>query len=264
MKSLCFAVFVYGDYSKFIPFYIYSILKSYPEYYVKVFLRESLPEKERKCIELIRERLSSNFEIKENYYSNFKLSDSTMRVLRFLIPYEEFKEFENVYIGDVDFLIVKETPSILERHLKHCEKIGLPYSNVIRRGTKRLTGLHFIRVKEYYSKMNKIIKYYLENTDELYRLMNKLNSNEKFLYFIIEKEIGFGKLNQVKKYRPHHGIHLGCEMVGYFKNRRERYNLLKNQLNEYFNDPLFLDMLKILPVEKIIQLSYELQRYKDE
>ncbi|SCG83247.1 hypothetical protein DW1_1677 [Proteiniborus sp. DW1] len=268
MKPLCFAVFVYDDYSKFIPFYIYSILKSYPEYYVKVFLRESLPESERRCMELIKEELSCNFEIKENYYSDFRFSDTTMRVLRFLIPYEEFKEFENVYIGDVDFLIVRETPSILDGHLKHCERIGLPYSNEIRPGTKRLSGLHFFKVKEYYSKMNKIIEYYLNNSDELYRIMNKLKSNEKFLYYIIEKEIGFGKLGQARKYRPHHGIHLSCEIEGYFENRKEaskaRYNRLKKQLKEYFADPLFLEMIKILPVEKIVQLSHELQKYKDE
>ncbi len=268
MKPLCFAVYVYEDYTKFIPFYIYTILKSYPEYYVKVFLRESLPENEKKCIDLIREKLSNNFEIKENYYSNFRFSDSTMRVLRFLIPYDEFKEFENVYIGDVDFLIVEEATSILEGHLKHCENIGLPYSNEIRIGTKRLSGLHFFKVKEYYSKMNKIIEYYMNNIDELYRLMNKLKSNEKFLYYIIDKGIGFGKLNQSRKYRPHHGLHLSCEIEGYFENRKEasraRYNHLKNQLKRYFSDPLFLDMLKILPVEKIIELSLELEKYKDE
>jgi len=268
MRPLCFAVYVYDDYSKYIPFYIYSILKSYPEYFVKVFLRETLSEREKKCLKLIKENLSSNFEVKENYYSNFRFSDTTMRVLRFLIPYEEFKEFENVYIGDVDFLIVRETPSLLEGHLKHCERIGLPYSNEIRIGTKRLSGLHFFKVKEYYSKMNKIIEYYLNNTDELYRLMDKFKSNERFLYYIIEKGIGFGRLNQTRKYRPHHGIHLSCEIEGYFENRKEasraRYNRLKNQLKEYYADPLFQEMLKILPVEKFMQLSRELQKYKDE
>lgn len=268
MGPLCFAVYVYEDYTKFIPFYIYSILKSYPEYYVKVFVRETLSESENKCLDFIRERLSSNFEVKENYYPDFQLSDSTMRVLRFLFPFDEFKEFDNVYIGDVDFLIVKEDTSILEGHLKHCENIELPYSNEIRIGTKRLSGLHFFKVKEYYQKMDRIIEYYLNNREKLSKLMTKLKSNERFLYHIIKEGIGFGKLNHARKYRPHHGLHLSCEIEGFFENRKEsskeRYNHLKNQLKKYFCDPLFLDMLDIVPVEKIIELSVELQKYPDE
>ena len=33
---------VYGTYGRFIPLYIYSVLKSYPDYFVKVFVQGQL------------------------------------------------------------------------------------------------------------------------------------------------------------------------------------------------------------------------------
>jgi len=46
MKKLCVIAYVFGDeYQGYIPLFIYSILKTYPEYEVKVYLdRELKPE----------------------------------------------------------------------------------------------------------------------------------------------------------------------------------------------------------------------------
>lgn len=93
------------------------------------------------------------------------------------------------------------------------EKTGLPYSNAIRTGKKRLTGLHFFEVQRYYSKVGDIIERYRKN------FMNTLQkNNEEILYDIVEEGIGFGdrSIEQGKEnfYRPHHGIHLGLYRVG--------------------------------------------------
>ncbi|HHY21662.1 MAG TPA: hypothetical protein GX525_07235 [Bacilli bacterium] len=269
-KKLCIAVYVFGSYTKYVPYYIYSILKSYPHYYVKIFCMDKLAKREAECLDLIRKNLSTNFMVKENYFPFPQFREQKLgRPLRFLIPYHEFSEFDYVYIGDVDFLIVQESPSLLDGHIEHCKKIKLPYSNQIRPNTKRLTGLHFFKVKEYYQAMNEVIDYYSNNLGEVYSLMKKYRSDdEKFLYKMIEKTIGFGKIND-SVYRPHHGFHLGILRINAFESyikggynnpfhRLPPYTLFKKQLLTYYEDPLFKRIININPITEILTLKKKL------
>jgi hypothetical protein len=270
-KPLCFVAFVYGSYTQYIPFYIYSILKSYPDYYVKIFVNEKLNNRENKCLDMIREQLSTNFEIRENYFEEFnieelKIPEEGKKAIRFLIPKEEFVDFENVYFGDIDFLIVKEHPKLLEGHLAHCEKTGLPYSNLVRKNSKRLTGLHFYKVDEYYSRMNKLIYNYLDNKDKLVSQLSKYKWDEEFLYEIVKEGIGIEGLSY-NDYRPHHGFHIGTIrhgkiLKGYLENgesnivhKLPRFSELKSRLAVYYRDPLFLDLLEEIPNLGIVKLS---------
>lgn len=248
--KLCFAPFVFGKYSRYIPLYIYSILKSYPDYFVKVFFRDFLSIKEKECLDLLRKQLSLNFEVVENFYSNVKTEHP--KLLRWLIKEEYFLDFENIYFGDIDFLIVKESSSILKSHLKHCKKINLPYSNVIRRGSKRMSGLHFIKRKEYYEKMNEEINYFINNSNKLkeFEILEK-SPNEHFLYYLIYKKIGFGLLDQIPPWRPHHGFHLGYCLNDIITPKLKESNInylmsFKNQINDFFNDDLFIKIIQIL------------------
>ncbi|MDQ0243018.1 hypothetical protein J2S09_000554 [Bacillus fengqiuensis] len=270
-KTLCMSVYVFGEYTKYIPYYVYSILKSYPDYFVKIFCMDRLSAKENACLDMIRKDLSTNFVVKEDYFPYPKFREKkTGKPLRFLIPHSEFSEFEHVYIGDVDFLIIKETPSLLEGHLEHCKNIELPYSNQIRPNSNRLTGLHFFKVEEYYKAMNPIIEYYQHHLDEVYKEMNLYRTDEKFLYKIIEKGIGFSKINQFL-YRPHHGFHLGILRVNAFEtyikegNKRQIHRLppyptLRKQLLEFFYDPLFQEISKVNPIKEISILKEKLQK----
>lgn len=268
MRKLCFAPFVFGDYTNYVPFYIYSILKSYPDYYIKVFVKGFLTQNQKIALSKLHEKLSNNFEIIENYFNNL-LTDKGIeknRCLRWLIPSKEFKNFENVYMGDIDILIIKENPSLLDSHLQHCTKTNLPYSNTIRKSTKRLTGLHFIKTKEYFNKMNSLINYYIINND---KIPNNLK-DEKFLYSMIKKTIGFGNLKQVT-FRPHHGLHLGFfrNFLNYTTKNLNSYKIIhKMKISEYiasyfnltgkqqilnlFTDPLFNEISKIIKYKTII------------
>lgn len=270
-RELCFVAFVYGKYTKYIPYYIYSILRSYPNFYVKIFVNDSLNINERNCLNMIRKKLSNNFEVKENFFKQFNfdkwnVSEEGRKAIRFLIPRKEFIEFQNVYFGDIDFLIFNENPGILEGHLSHCEKVGLPYSNLVRKNSHRLTGLHFFKVEEYYNKMDKIINNYLEDKEMLVNQLSKIKWDEEFLYKIVEEGIGFGQLAKYD-YRPHHGFHIGCIrhgkiIDGYLENGQSNvvhllpsYEEIKEKLSVYFKDPLFLDMLELIPDMGIIKLS---------
>src|SRR5699024_9208899 len=201
--EMCMTVYVFGKYTRYIPYYIYSVLKSYPSYYVKVYSKESLSANENKSLDLIRNQISSNFEVIEDYLSDYinlktptKMVGGIETTFRFLLPHKEFKNFKYVYIGDVDFLIIRETPSLLDGHKNHSNKIDVPYSNAIRSNSKRLTGLHFIKVKEYYNKMNPLIIEYLENPNLFLKEVKNFKYDEEFLYQLVEKGIGFGKIHK--------------------------------------------------------------------
>src|SRR5699024_11641550 len=153
--KICMAVYVFGDYTRYIPYYVYSVLKSYLDYYVKVFTKDSLSPNEKKCMALILDQVSPNFEVIENYFDeSLHLEKPTKMVggiettFRFLLPYEAFKKFKFAYIGDVDFLIIRETPALINGHKKHSIKIDVTYSKAVRAHTTRIIRLDFIVEKD--------------------------------------------------------------------------------------------------------------------
>lgn len=269
-KPLCISVFVFGDYTRYIPYYIYTMLRSYPDYYVKVFSRDRLPNNVKTCLDLIKQKVSSNFEIKQQYMRNIKLPDPQVgKALKYIMPYDEYAEFDNVYIGDVDFIIIKEKPSLLEGHLKNCKRSGLPYSNQVRPNTKRLTGLHFFRVDNYYKKMNPVIEHYRNHLDELYKELKTYSTNEQFLYNLVAQGAGFGK-GRNKIYRPHHGFHLGIIRGRNPKVKYKRYmeedlgnpmfllpsnRVFKRELIAYYDEPLFNKIISINPIKEVLLLK---------
>ncbi|WP_020617525.1 hypothetical protein [Paenibacillus daejeonensis] len=274
MRAMGIAPFVFGDYTRFIPFYIYSILSNYPDYGIKIFTQGTLDRNEERCLQLLEQRFPGSFEIRTNYMRKLVLPPGDpqtrtkiKKALRWLIPYKELKGFQNVYIGDVDFLIVKESPAMLEAHLHHCKTTGLPFSNAIRPGTRRLSGLHFFRVDEYFQKMTPVIDYYMENLNEVGDIVTRGKGNEEFLYHMIERGIGFKGIDKLR-YRPHHGFHLGNVInrqikAGYLgygqpassKPGKPSLDRIKPQLKAYYEDPLFLDMLELIPDEQLISLG---------
>lgn len=251
-KELVFCVYVFGEYNKYIPYYIYGITKSYPEHHIKILVHNSLTNEQKKAITLID---NSNVEIKENCLNEIKFNKKYIKggnekILKWLIPHEELYGYKYAYIGDVDMFIVKEFPSLLESHIEHMNKIGLPFSNAIRKNQKRLTGLHFIDVEKYYQILNPIINEYLNDNNKLNNDLKKCpNGNEEFLYNMIKNSIGFGAYkNEIIEggslyYRPHHGLHIGLLRI---KNK-EKIEILP----DYINDDLLQKILKISPLPEL-------------
>lgn len=277
--KLCIAAYVFGDYSKYIPFYIYSVLKSYPEYYVKIFIEKDLSKSEKKCLDALRNEMSDHFSICKDRFRGYDFLNGTnirgggKKILRWLIPENEFDGFDYVYIGDVDFIIIREEPSLLESHLRHCEKTHLPFSNKIRLmpgssvRTDRMTGLHFIIKKPYYGEIGQYISKYLQDNDCLIKSLSGLNNNEQFLYHLLERGFELDRLLLFEDFRPHHGIHLGiarrrglpaAEILKRLTQAEmdESYELTaaKNYLINCLDDRLFQNMLSILPEESIFNV----------
>ena len=200
-------VCVFGAYQNYIPLYICSVLRSYPDYFVRVYLREELMPHNRRALDAIRAGLSSRFEIRENSFQEFPVT--AFKTTRWLIPHEELSNFEYAYIGDVDFIICREDPDIRSRHAGYCRENDLPYSNAVRvkdPPIKKLSGLHFIIVKPYYEKMGSVMaqmrdRILSEPTGDHARM-----GNEFVLYEMVER--GIGRFPP-RWFRPVHGIHLG-------------------------------------------------------
>ncbi len=284
-ESLCITTFVSGDdYQEYIPIFIFSILKSYPSYEVVVFTDKELRSNVTQSLEMLKHL--GAFQVRENYFdyqvSNFS-NVSISKMKRWLLYEDDFQKFENLYIGDIDMLIVPENPSLMKQHLIHCDTIGLDYSNIIRRSDKRrLSGLHFVKVKPYFEKMLPIIKKYRDLIIQD-KFTLEYDSNEFFLYkMILESGLGLcpqasdKNLNDPLKpvFRPHHGVHLAI-----FRNysiKKQVTNLLfqkqviqANHINNPVNkakmmieDPLFEMIVKNIKSRNIKTIMKKFKKYQ--
>ncbi|MGD0143261.1 MAG: hypothetical protein ABSC92_08890 [Rhizomicrobium sp.] len=98
-----------------------------------------------------------------------------------------------VYISDID--IVTLEPEIANRHIAFMKRTGLPYSNWVRTGYKRLTGLHFSR-RDWQYPLPKYDDFALSTMPD-----------ENLLYMLVRRKLGFDPPIG-EKFRPVHGIHM--------------------------------------------------------
>ena len=258
-KKICITTVVSGKkFHEYIPFFIYSILKSYPKYYIKIFCMEKLKRNVKRSLSMLTK--TDKFEIIENSFKGYPKTNFNSKACRWLIKKRDLIEFDYAYIGDIDFLILPEDPGLLEQHINHCKTLGFPYSNIVRPNIDkknrpieihyRMSGLHFIIVKEYFKMMNPIISEY----EEKIKNINE-GSNEKYLYKMIKEAFGEPKhivLDEYEKrinfieepliggppewtpedilFRPYHGIHFGA-----FKIITRRSEINKNYYGDSYN-----------------------------
>ena len=259
MKSeLCIVAYVYGKYTHFIPLYIYSILRAYPDYWVKIFLPGINASNNFKLLNELKRRGFNRFEIIENFkickHADYK------KHARWLIPKNEFNEFKYVYVGDVDFIILPENPSILDFHVAQMKKSGLCYSNVVRKNTKKLTGLHFFEVEPYYREMDKIISDSVAKEIPSSVNVDVGGWNEKFLYSMVESAFGTPPTYKWLT-RPHHGLHLGYFRIGGSCKRdgvkawKERYpnnyDIFNDETYKYLQKNSLYDISQVMSEVKI-------------
>lgn len=214
---LTFVTYVFGDYYRYIPYYIFGINHSYPEHRIRVFTDRPLTEKEKHVLYPMQsyELRVFNIRLDRNY-----IRGGNGRAFRWLIPWEEMKDLSYSYIGDVDMMIGREDPTLLESHKRHMRDTGLPFSNGIRREGRRMSGLHFIDVKPYYDKVGPVIESYLKDKEKLAEALKKCDRNEHFLYNMIKSVFSLNGMEAKITdggelyYRPHHGLHLGLLRSG--------------------------------------------------
>jgi len=256
--SMCVINVVNNTYQKYIPMFLFFCVTSYPEYSHRILLTGKLNDKYKKIISVLKNM--ADIEVISNYFQKEYVGHE-LKVLRWLIKQDDFLNWDNLYIGDIDIIICKEEKSLETQHLNHSIKNKIPYSNSVRPNSKRLSGLHFICRNLYYKQMNDVL--------EKYRKMHKNRmlkncKNEMILYKMIEES---GLKFPDGWNRPHHGLHLGLwrgkknrkitekawSVIGK-EDYRQHYNFFKN----IENDKLYKQIYKVEPLSEITYMKENL------
>ena len=117
---MCIAVIVNRKYERYIPYFIFFVLRSYPKYTVKVLVTDTLSVEIKNIIAKLE--VLGNIVVEEEFFKGFPNSNQELKTYRWLIPHSYFEDYEYVYIGDVDMLVCYESSGILEQHIDHIEK----------------------------------------------------------------------------------------------------------------------------------------------
>ena len=131
--NLCTTTVCSGDrFSYYIPLFIYTLKRAYPEEMVKVFLRGKLNGRVKDILKEMRDRkmCDKHWSVLENQFEEYPHEKSTLNSLRFLLPAEEFVDCRFVYITDVDFIFFKQKKPPLDYFSQIMGAIGLPYAAV--------------------------------------------------------------------------------------------------------------------------------------
>lgn len=115
-------------------------------------------------------------------------ADRLPHTVRFVETPERRSEF--TYIGDIDILILEEVTPV---HIANMRRTGLPYSNVMRPGGKRLSGLHFTRTDAYYPVDTAGVD---------------LTTNDEMVLLNLARKAGLPDPGET--FRPMHGFHLSA------------------------------------------------------
>lgn len=135
--SVCIFTSVSGNYQWYIPLFLNRIRKEYPEYEARVVLRGrmNLPPTLREGIEN-RER------------DKYPPDGYTTAALRYVEYQDVLENYDFVLITDVDMLIKREDPNLVNQHAAYMEINGLEcyenYVSSIYNGSPRLPGIHFV------------------------------------------------------------------------------------------------------------------------
>lgn len=298
--KVCLTTFIYGiKYQGYIPFLVYSCHKAYPDYDIRLFLYEKLDESVKKQIDLIG---ANNVFFYENTFADCpNMNQLKARCLRWVLWNEAFLQYDYLYIVDIDMIYIREPLPLHKQHIEHMKTTGLPYDNLVRcfqrhplkprsiafrikhagllsffkflfgsRNDYRLTGLHFIEVKPYFSMydINLINKYKQMVYDDSFLSLTMSSNDEAFLYQIMKqinlnpdkiaiqtesyKMLDFNNCSR-PEFRPHHGIHMGIFRQDL---RGKRKTILDCAVYQYYiqhfkksylPDPVFLHLYQIAP-----------------
>ena len=259
-KELLVVAFVFGkEYQGYIPIFLFSLYKNYPAYDARIYVDRKLGKEIQRLIALLP-GYGEKYQIILVNKITKELLPQQMKAYRWLLYDTVFEQYKYLYIGDIDIYICKESIPLHEQHVKHMNSQKLVYSNIVRNYDgppkwirehqnilikiklytlivriyqeffyhKRLSGLHFINVKEYYKAIKKqrerFFKVYYDTdiVSKLYSFKMKLYSNEALLYHMIKKShlslpvqvadnVDVLMCNDMNSnyFRPHHGLHFG-------------------------------------------------------
>lgn len=256
-EKICLTTFIYGrKYQEYIPVLLFSVRTAYPEYDVILFVHGTVDPDIRGLLK--RWNLLERVRIIEHSFDDCpKMSAVKACSLRWILWTPDFLQYDYLYYIDADMFYIREVPMLHEQHQQHLATLKVPFSNVIRekkvrsrsprdilrrlklagfanfmpflaanaRNVRRLTGLHFVKVGEYFEALNENRLAELKKAiyDNSYIKSNYLSDNEAFLYDMLSQRFDLSRVPVIQgsvacldfdnparpEFRPHHGIHFG-------------------------------------------------------
>ncbi len=192
--SILFYTTANKEYEYFVPLYIYFVLRSNPEAFVEIGLEDAelYKSKNSQAINILHEKFGEKFKL-----SSVNFEGVLPGAVRFITEPTLAQDFDYVYIGDIDILIMDN--NIQKIHTENMAENDAPFSNIIR-GTQndRLSGLHFAPTNlQYPLNITKEVDVSAEN--------NTLGADERALYNIMKNKGAM--IPKDLNFRPTHGIH---------------------------------------------------------
>lgn len=151
------------------------------------------------------------------------------------------------YIGDID--IVYSESVLTAARLKQMERFNLPYSNVVRLNTQRLTGVMLVRTADFYTPA------YLAKQQEFLHGNPSIaaENDEHVLYLMCEQVHGLPHQNRSfdSTHRPVHGLHLSPSR-GVFSRRTFPLPELRGQWCPVLTLPKLMSVLAACPCMRTV------------
>lgn len=116
-----------NDFQYFIPTFVFTAKRAYPDVVVRVFIKGKLKKNLKKIIKYMKkENGMTGIKIHENEFSEYPDTPYMCNLLRLLIPKKYLIKHRYVLIEDVDFLIFKQNPSHFNYYHKKMEVAKQP------------------------------------------------------------------------------------------------------------------------------------------
>jgi len=295
MKELCFLTVGHAG---FAPLWLYSIAKAYPEATALVFLKkEGIDSPE--LAQAFGKVQSSKHQVILGEFDDYRVTPRYGPMLRFLLytprRIKRFLEgFKYFYTGDVDHLICPEDPTLVEQHLRFCEREGLPYSAMMRVREPKLIAGRVFATREFVTQVSEVTEEYDRqvqargqyifkpepyNPDEhlSYRIIveSGLASPPQLKPYTVAKEfqaINPARCDQSGPFAPMHGLHLGFARHSTAAMKKKYAGLIKwGYYHKYFahllqlvKDQQFRELAHLMPknssgtVRRMLALAVEL------
>jgi len=260
--ALLFQTLSWGDYENFIPTFIYSALTAYPETFVRLIHREPISAGVREALVLVREKLSDHFEVLENVWPHTPLGCG----MRWLLGGAWWNGFSYGHIGDVDLLIYRETPTLLEFEIDRARQLAKPFVNNTQiPNLRKMAGFsHFVICQPYFDALRPAQERFIDDPNCLllrdadptlpvhldaagctYQLCvpHAAGNDEFVLFHLIDQSLGAPPiLTPQPPWAFAHGIHLGA-----LRSRQPWWRLVGgarppdelDHANQMLADPLF-------------------------
>lgn len=185
-SKVLLTTFVYGvKYQAYIPLLVYSCNKSYPEYDIILFVYGNLDTQIRDQVNSLQ---LTNVTIVENSFADCpKMTPRVSQCLRWVLWDDKFRNYDYVYVVDIDMLYIKEPEALHIQHIKHMQTKNLLFDNIRRVHKRNIASLATILQRFKYAKFRSFFKFLFSSKVE-YRATGLHFIDSKNYYHILTPE----------------------------------------------------------------------------